>query len=176
MSQFFRLLAGLSVSLIIMPRLSMIWYVTFLPLPSFKPSLHEFWMHEFLCYEVWAICWQCVMRLELFIFIELYKLCLEGSSRSKINQRWSWVFTMSSSRWIGGHDIKKCWFARGQELIFLEVRRVLLHPCFITQITLRRELLSQIKGSVAVFRDQIHRELENLINLIWFVKLSCLMI
>ena len=46
----------------------------------------------------------------------------------------------------------------------------------ITQITLRSELLSQIRGSVVVLRDQIHRELGNLINLIRFVKLDCLMI
>ena len=36
----------------------------------------------------------------------------------------------------------------------------------ITQITLRRELLSQIRGSVVVLRDRIHKELGNLINLI----------
>ena len=45
----------------------------------------------------------------------------------------------------------------------------------ITQITLRSELLSQIKGSDVVLRDQIHEELRNLINLIRFVKVVCLM-
>ena len=46
----------------------------------------------------------------------------------------------------------------------------------ITQITLMSELLSQISGPVVVLRDQIHIELENLINLIRLVKLGCLMI
>ena len=41
----------------------------------------------------------------------------------------------------------------------------------ITQITIRSELLSQIRGSVVVLRDQIHKELGNLINLIRLVKL-----
>ena len=35
-----------------------------------------------------------------------------------------------------------------------------------TQITLRGELLSQIRGSVAVLRDRIHKELGNLLNLV----------
>ena len=42
----------------------------------------------------------------------------------------------------------------------------------ITQITLRNKLLSQIRGSVVVLRDQIHNELGNLINLIRLVKLD----
>ena len=42
----------------------------------------------------------------------------------------------------------------------------------ITQITLRSELLSQIRGSVVVLRDRIHKELGNLINLIRLVKLD----
>ena len=46
----------------------------------------------------------------------------------------------------------------------------------ITQITRRGELLSQITGSVVVLGDRIHRELENLINLIILVKLGFLMI
>ena len=45
----------------------------------------------------------------------------------------------------------------------------------ITQITLRSELLSQIRGSNVVLRDRINKELGNLINLIRFVKLVCLM-
>ena len=45
----------------------------------------------------------------------------------------------------------------------------------ITQITIRSELLSQIRGSVVVLRDQIHKELGNLINQIKIVKLGCLM-
>ena len=40
----------------------------------------------------------------------------------------------------------------------------------LTQITLRSELLSQIKGSVVVLRDQIHKELWNLINLINLIR------
>ena len=35
-----------------------------------------------------------------------------------------------------------------------------------TQIALRSELLSQVRGSVAVIRDRIHKELENLLNLV----------
>ena len=46
----------------------------------------------------------------------------------------------------------------------------------LTQITLRSELLSQIKGSDVVLRDQIHRELGNLINLIKLIKLGCLLL
>ena len=46
----------------------------------------------------------------------------------------------------------------------------------ITQTTLRSELLSQIRGSVVVLRDRLHRELGNLLNLIRLVKLGCLMI
>ena len=42
----------------------------------------------------------------------------------------------------------------------------------LTQITLRSELLSQIRGSVVVLRDRIHRELGNLINLIKLIKLG----
>ena len=42
----------------------------------------------------------------------------------------------------------------------------------LTQITLRSELLSQIRGSVVVLRDRIHRELGNLINLIRLIKLG----
>ena len=34
----------------------------------------------------------------------------------------------------------------------------------VTQITLRNELLSQKRGSAVVLRDQIHKELENLID------------
>ena len=45
----------------------------------------------------------------------------------------------------------------------------------ITQITLRSELLSQIRGSIVVLRDQILKELGNLINIIIFIKLGCLM-
>ena len=33
-------------------------------------------------------------------------------------------------------------------------------------------MLSQIRGRVVVLRDRIHRELENLRNLIWFVKVD----
>ncbi|KAF2563722.1 hypothetical protein F2Q70_00017176 [Brassica cretica] len=39
-----------------------------------------------------------------------------------------------------------------------------------TQITLRSELLSQIRGSVAELRDRIHKELENLLNLVSFTE------
>ena len=46
----------------------------------------------------------------------------------------------------------------------------------ITQITLRSELISLIRGSVVVLSDRIHRELGNLINLIRIVKLGGLMI
>ena len=42
----------------------------------------------------------------------------------------------------------------------------------LTQITIRSELLSQIRGSVVVLRDRIHRELGNLINLIRLIKLG----
>ena len=42
----------------------------------------------------------------------------------------------------------------------------------LTQITLRSELLSQIRGSVVVLRDRIHRELRNLINLTRVIKLG----
>ena len=42
----------------------------------------------------------------------------------------------------------------------------------INQITLRSELLSQIRGSVVVLRDRIHRELGNLINLIKLIKIG----
>ena len=42
----------------------------------------------------------------------------------------------------------------------------------ITQITLMSELLSQIRGSIIVLRDQIHKELGNLVNLIRLVKLD----
>ena len=42
----------------------------------------------------------------------------------------------------------------------------------LTQITLRSELLSQIRGSVVVLRDRILRELGNLINLIKLIKLG----
>ena len=42
----------------------------------------------------------------------------------------------------------------------------------LTQITLRSELLSQIKSSIVVLRDQILRELGNLINLIKLIKLG----
>ena len=45
----------------------------------------------------------------------------------------------------------------------------------ITQITIRSELLSQIGGSDVVLGDRIHKKLGNLINLIRFVKLVCLM-
>ena len=41
-----------------------------------------------------------------------------------------------------------------------------------TQIILRSELLSQIRGSFVVLRDQILRELGNLINLIKLIKLG----
>ena len=41
---------------------------------------------------------------ELFIFIEVYQLCLEESSYSEIRQRWSWVFTLSFLWWIDCHD------------------------------------------------------------------------
>ena len=44
----------------------------------------------------------------------------------------------------------------------------------LPQITIRSELLSQIRGSVVVLRDQIHRELGNLINLIRVIKLGWL--
>ena len=50
------------------------------------------------------------------------------------------------------------------------------NPFDITQIILKSELLSQIKGSVVVLRDQIHREIGNLINLIRFVNLGGSMI
>ena len=43
-----------------------------------------------------------------------------------------------------------------------------------TRITLRRELLSQIRGSIVVLRDQIHKELGNLINLIKLTKVGWL--
>ena len=43
----------------------------------------------------------------------------------------------------------------------------------ITQITLRSELLSQLRGSVIVLRDRIHKVLGNLINLIRIDKLVC---
>ena len=42
----------------------------------------------------------------------------------------------------------------------------------LTQITLKSELLSQIRGSVVVLRDQIHKELGNLIDLIRVIKLG----
>ena len=42
----------------------------------------------------------------------------------------------------------------------------------ITQITLKSELLSQIRGSDVVLRDRIHKELGNLINLIRVIKLG----
>ena len=41
-----------------------------------------------------------------------------------------------------------------------------LPPTDLTQITLRSELLSQIRGSDVILRDRIHKELGNLINLI----------
>ena len=46
-------------------------------------------------------------------------------------------------------------------------------PGDLTQITISSELLSQIRGSIVVLRDQIHKELGNLINLIRIVKLVC---
>ena len=46
----------------------------------------------------------------------------------------------------------------------------------LTQITLRCELLSQIRGSDVVVRDRIHRELGNLINLIKLIKVGCLLL
>ena len=42
----------------------------------------------------------------------------------------------------------------------------------LTQITLKSELFSQIKGSVIVLRDRIHRELGNLLNLIKLINLG----
>ena len=47
-----------------------------------------------------------------------------------------------------------------------------------TQITLRSELLFQIRGSVAVLRDQIHKELGNLLNLVKLLILGvcCFMV
>ena len=42
----------------------------------------------------------------------------------------------------------------------------------LPQITLKSELLSQIRGSAVVLRDRIHKELENLIDLIRVIKLS----
>ena len=44
----------------------------------------------------------------------------------------------------------------------------------LTRIILNSELLSQIRGSTVVLRDQIHKELENLINLIRVIKLCWL--
>ena len=43
---------------------------------------------------------------------------------------------------------------------------VVLDVCDTTQIILTSELLSQIRGSIAVLRDQIHKELGNLLNLV----------
>ena len=37
---------------------------------------------------------------------------------------------------------------------------------YFIQIILRSELLSQIKGSIVVLKDRIHKELGNLINII----------
>ncbi|KAF2603240.1 hypothetical protein F2Q70_00025897 [Brassica cretica] len=48
MSQFVRLLRGLSISSVIILRLFRSGYVTFLPPPNFKTSFHEFLMQEFL--------------------------------------------------------------------------------------------------------------------------------
>ena len=42
----------------------------------------------------------------------------------------------------------------------------------LTQITLRSELFSQIRCSIVVLRDRIHKELGNLINLIRVIKLG----
>ena len=44
----------------------------------------------------------------------------------------------------------------------------------LTHITLRSELLSQIRGSIVVLRDQIHKEVGNLINIIRLIKLGLL--
>ena len=37
--------------------------------------------------------------------------------------------------------------------------------CDITQINLRIDLLSQIRGQVVILRDRIHKELRNTLNL-----------
>ena len=69
MSQFVRLLRGLSISSVIILRLFRSGYVTFLPPPNFKTSFHEFLMHEFLWYEVWAINWHV-----LYLYTSLWTI------------------------------------------------------------------------------------------------------
>ena len=55
----------------------------------------------------------------------------------------------------------------------LKSERHQFSPCLIvydiTQITLRSDLLSQIRGSIVVLRDQIHMELEHTIDLSSYV-------
>ena len=42
----------------------------------------------------------------------------------------------------------------------------------LIQITIKSELLSQIRGSVVILRDRIYKELGNLIDLIRVIKLD----
>uniref|UniRef100_A0A0D3D4J4 Uncharacterized protein n=1 Tax=Brassica oleracea var. oleracea TaxID=109376 RepID=A0A0D3D4J4_BRAOL len=138
------LLMSLSVSSVIVPRLSRSGFVMFLPPPKFKPSFHEFY-YERLCVEnSWEslLDWGCsslrsvdigvtlgfgCQFLALLIISEMYQLgqlaydvktiyilrgvplMLGGLICSETRKRWSYVFPMSSLRWIGCHDIEECW-------------------------------------------------------------------
>ena len=61
-----------------------------------------------------------------------------------------------------------------QYLHWFTQARIWLFSIDLTQITLGSELLSQISGWIVVLRDQIHKELGNLINLIRVIKLGWL--
>jgi len=83
-------------------------------------------------------------------------------------------------------EVPHMWNLHEVHLLLCHVFLFLLHNfrdgdkkfiCFwLTQITLRSELLSQIRDLVVVLRDWIHKELGNLINLIKLIKLDWLLL
>ena len=65
MSQFVRLLRSLSVSSVIVPRLSKSEYVMLLPPPNFKPSFHKFWYMKLYGMRFEPLVGMCLTILEV---------------------------------------------------------------------------------------------------------------
>uniref|UniRef100_A0A0D3DAM2 Uncharacterized protein n=1 Tax=Brassica oleracea var. oleracea TaxID=109376 RepID=A0A0D3DAM2_BRAOL len=124
----------LSVSSVMISRLSRSEYVMFLPPAHFKQSFHEFVTGDYVVCDMshWlacvVVCTSILTILEVYLFGELVEIAFElgcsslrcvdvgvtlcvavmlgGPICSETHHGWSYVFTMSSLGWIGCHGIE----------------------------------------------------------------------
>ena len=124
-----------------------------------ETSDKAFWEHSDETHSSKKIC----------ISDKILTICSEEIAVKLIHRKFPWEFRqISYFHWNSSLNGRKfCEEQISQKLVWVRD---------ITQITLRSDLLSQMRSSVVVLRDWIHKALGNLINIIRIVKLGCLMV